>query len=462
MYSISLSRERKCTKNFLYIQLKNALNSGPYSEVLRIKEDLNKILLFEANGIKIRSRHKEDLEVEKASLFHMNREIKKGEANNAESLLIGPSDSRYLETDPKKCKDEVLNFFSALFSGRLGLDGEILVDPFEKDDTFLPEFLNDNLKKISDVEQLFLERKFSSDDLEACIKGLPKHKTPGIDGLPFELYKSVFPIIKEDYLDVHNCIWERERLTSSMRCSVTRLPPKIKKGTPTVLQLRPISMQITDYGIRNRLVATRMSGVMPSVLSSGQLCSQKDKNILFGITNIISSIEYVNNKGLSAAIASFDMDHAFDRAYIPYIVEVLRYMNFGEKFIRIIIDSHTDITTRFILNGLTKPVSLLFSFRQGDPISMLLYLIYIEPLLVKLGQNLQGLRFPNFSEVDEDYCDDVELLIEKEKDLILADAIFRKFESFAGAIVNRTSNSKILGIGGFFRSSKLAFTMVEG
>ena len=177
---------------------------------------------------------------------------------------------------------------------------------------------------------------------------------------------------------------------------------------------------------------------MPSILSSGQLCSQKDKNILFGITNILSSIEYVNYKGLSAAVASYDMDHAFDRAYIPYIVKVLRCMGFGEKFIRIIIDSHTDITTRFILNGLTEAIKLTFSFRQGDPISMILYLIYIEPLLVMLGKNLQGLQFPNFREIDDDYCDDIEILIEKDEDLFLADEIFRKFESFAGAMVNRS------------------------
>ena len=167
------------------------------------------------------------------------------------------------------------------------------------------------------------------------------------------------------------------------------------------------------------------------------------------ITNILSSIEYVHYKGISAAIASFDMDHAFDRAYIPYIVQVLRHMNFGEKFISIIIDSHTNITTKFILNGLTESVGLLFSFRQGDPISMMLYLIYIEPLLVMLGRKLQGLRFPNFSEVDDDYCDDVEIMVEKDEDLVMADTIFRKFESFAGAILNRSTKSKIMGLGGF-------------
>ena len=124
-------------------------------------------------------------------------------------------------------------------------------------------------------------------------------------------------------------------------------------------------------------------------------------------------------------------------------------MNFGEKFIRIIIDSHTNITTRFILNGLTEAINLLFSFRQGDPISMMLYLIYIEPLLVMLGNKLQGLRFPHFQEIDDDYCDDVEILVEREEDLITAEEIFRKFESCAGAMLNRSSKSKIMGIGGF-------------
>lgn len=55
-----------------------------------MKIELNKILILEANGIKIRSRFKENLENERASLFHMNREIKKGKENNAESLLLGP------------------------------------------------------------------------------------------------------------------------------------------------------------------------------------------------------------------------------------------------------------------------------------------------------------------------------------------------------------------------------------
>jgi hypothetical protein len=228
------------------------------------------------------------------------------------------------------------------------------------------------------------------------MKALPNHKAPGWDGLPYEIYKKIFSIIQIDFLNVQNCISERERLTSGMRKSVTRLPPKIKEGVPTLLQLRPISMQISDYGIRNKMIARRLTRLMPSVLRSGQLCSHDEKNILFGITNIISSIEFVNQKRIPAAIASYDLDHAFDRAFIPYIVKVLEQMNFGQKFIRLIIDTHKDITTQFILNGLTEAIALTFSFRQGDAISMIFYLIYMEPVLVKLGQILHGVNIGNF------------------------------------------------------------------
>ena len=143
-------------------------------------------------------------------------------------------------------------------------------------------------------------------------------------------------------------------------------------------------------------------------------------NILFGITNMITPIEYVNREEKEAAIASFDIDHALDRVFIPYIIKVLKQMNFGDKFIRLMEDTHRNITTRLILNSLSDEIRLSFSFRQGDPISMILYLIYVEPLLIKLGELLRGFQMPNFNEINNDNCDDVEIVVENENDLILA------------------------------------------
>ena len=51
---------------------------------------------------------------------------------------------------------------------------------------------------------------------------------------------------------------------------------------------------------------------------------------------------------------------------------------------------------------------------------MILYLIYVEPLLIKLAEVLKGFQLANFKEIDNDYCDDVEIVIEEDFGLVVA------------------------------------------
>jgi hypothetical protein len=52
-FSIHKSTERKSTKDFLYYQLGEALNSGLYSEVLRLKSEINKIKFLKPMELKL-------------------------------------------------------------------------------------------------------------------------------------------------------------------------------------------------------------------------------------------------------------------------------------------------------------------------------------------------------------------------------------------------------------------------
>ena len=63
---------------------------------------------------------------------------------------------------------------------------------------------------------------------------------------------------------------------------------------------------------------------------------------------------------------------------------------------------HEGATTRFILKFLTDPIKVLFSIRQGDPLSMLLYIIYIEPLLMMIKKMTKGLSVSFVEQRDED------------------------------------------------------------
>ena len=132
---------------------------------------------------------------------------------------------------------------------------------------------------------------------------------------------------------------------------------------------------------------------------------------------------------------------------LAYLVKVMEAMNFPVKFVEWVLMLHEGASTRFILNFLTKPIKVLFSIRQGDPLSMLLYIIYIEPLLMMIDRMTKGLSVSFVSQKDEDFCDDVNFLGESISDLVIIDEVFTNFEAVSGAILSRSKKSTIMGLG---------------
>ena len=75
---------------------------------------------------------------------------------------------------------------------------------------------------------------------------------------------------------------------------------------------------------------------------------------------------------------------------------------------------HEGASTQLILTRLTRAIQLRFSIRQGDALAMLLYIIYVEPLLLTLEKKINGLRVENIAQKIEAFCDDVNVTTEKQ------------------------------------------------
>ena len=132
---------------------------------------------------------------------------------------------------------------------------------------------------------------------------------------------------------------------------------------------------------------------------------------------------------------------------VDFLLVVMKKMNFSTKFCNWVKMLHAGAKTRFILQSLTRLVSLSFSIRQGDPLAMILYIIYIEPLLLYLERKLVGLRIGNMVQCVEPYCDDVNVLTNNVSDFLVLDGAVRKFEVISGAILSRDKKCKVLGLG---------------
>ena len=113
------------------------------------------------------------------------------------------------------------------------------------------------------------------------------------------------------------------------------------------------------------------------------------------MNNVISTILEIHQKKTFGCLISLDFFKAYDRVYLPFLLKVMDSMNFGDVFISWISMLHHRATTRIVLTELSSVIELLFSIRQGDPLAMILYVIYIEPLLMALEAELSGFKMGN-------------------------------------------------------------------
>ena len=78
---------------------------------------------------------------------------------------------------------------------------------------------------------------------------------------------------------------------------------------------------------------------------------------------------------------------------------------------------------------------------------MILFIIYIEPLLITLEEELSGFRMGSLVQKTESFCDDVNVVTNNLLDFVITDEVVGMFEKSSGAILSRNSKCKVLGFG---------------
>ena len=310
-----------------------------------------------------------------------------------------------------------------------------------------------DLPSLTDEIRDNLTTNIELDELKYIIKQSANNKSPGLDGLTYEFYKATFHIIQNELLEVFQCQLDRNNIISSNKKGVTRLLPKVQ-GAPRVDELRPITLLNCDYKLLSKWFVLRMKPALPCVIRSGQLCTVGGRNILFGVSNILSSIAIIKEQKTSGCLINLDFFKAYDCVYLGFLLKVLDKMNFGTTFVSWVKMLHEGASTSFILLSLTTAIEVCFSIRQGDPLAMLLYVIYLEPLLVNLERVLSGLqlRRPLLGSGPLDaYCDDLNIMTNNLADFPKIDNEVRKFEMYSGAILSRSRKSKVIGFGKWSR-----------
>ena len=310
------------------------------------------------------------------------------------------------------------------------------------------EFLNCLEPKIGDLENEILTKPLDLDDIYEALNSTQNHKSPGIDGLPYEFYKTFWESIKYDVSQILNNILSTLSLTESQSLAIIVLHPK--SGNAHLLSdWRPISLMTCDYKLLTKVFANRLKCLVPEVISREQYCCP-GKTIVDCNLVMRDVLCYCNEHSIQGAVLTLDWSKAYDRLDHCFLYAALRKIGFSEHFVKIVKLFCSNAKSAVQINGnITETFNIGRGIRQGCPLSMILYVLFKEALYcyIKSHNSIKGLEMPNNNTLKIlGFADDTNLFLRDNNSIREAMNAIAKFEKATGAILNK-EKTKIYGIG---------------
>ena len=142
--------------------------------------------------------------------------------------------------------------------------------------------------------------------------------------------------------------------------------------------------------IITKLLANRVQKVIIPLLHQNQYGFIKNKSIHDCISWAFEYLHLCHQSKKDIVIIKIDFEKAFDMVEHSAILDMLKYMGFGTKYLGWIRNILQTATTSVILNGVPgKTIKCRRGVRQGDPLSPLLFVSTAELLQIAVNEAWQ-------------------------------------------------------------------------
>ncbi|XP_050217654.1 uncharacterized protein LOC126668506 [Mercurialis annua] len=343
-----------------------------------------------------------------------------------------------LYDSPIDIKQQVTLFFKKLYKRNLTV-------PFSLDSL--------EVKKISAAQSMALTDSFSEEEILSTLMNCEDNKAPGPDGFNFFFYKRAWHIMKYDFLQLFSTFHSTGTFPPGINTAFLVLIPKIK-GATNLTDFRPISLINGVFKLLSKVLANRMSLVLPHIISENQFGFIKGRNI-HDCHMIASEILHIAARRKEKLfLLKLDFKKAFDSISWDFILKMLNRMGFDDTWKKWISYFFDTSQLSVLVNGSPSTNFLMGKgVRQGDPLSPMLFVLAVEGLKALISQAvnnhlLDGIRIDGYREPISilQFADDTLLFIPQDLDMIRnLLRILRCFELVSGLSINYQKSS-ILGI----------------
>lgn len=200
--------------------------------------------------------------------------------------------------DPRSIADYCSSFYSSLYESRLN-----------KNDTF--DFLDGltNIKSINEDKKMLCDSPINIEDVLHAIKVLKLNKSPGVDSLTSEFYKSFSEELAPFLLKLFSQSIENGKLPPSLTQGLITLIPKPKKDHLFLDNWRPICLLNIDYTILASIFSARIKTTLNLIIDDTQSGFMRNSN---NIRLVLDLIDYPHLYSDKSFILFLDFHKAFD------------------------------------------------------------------------------------------------------------------------------------------------------
>ncbi|KAL1948369.1 hypothetical protein VTO73DRAFT_12444 [Trametes versicolor] len=253
-------------------------------------------------------------------------------------------------------------------------------EPLQRNEThgtYVQEALQHLSARLDNEQKASLAKRMSREDVSEAIRSAARNKSPGLDGLPAEVWK--------EYARWYDADTKRGTLAVDMTaalCAVFNdiekhgVDPtvsftdgwicpiyKLKKDKREINNYRPITLLNSDYKLMTKVIAAKIADHVPSIVHPDQAGFIPGRRIVDQIKLSKLMLDYAEAEEVNGAIVALDQEKAYDKINHDYLWAVLRRFNFPENLINTVKRLYERAESCVFVNGVK---SVKFKIRRGS------------------------------------------------------------------------------------------------